>query len=280
VFDLSSGSLRYTLPGDTPGAISPDGRLLAIGNRAYWYMHNVMGRLALWDLNTGNQVWSVSWSEDRVFRDLSFSPDGKLIAGSCQADSPVGSCARVWGAQSGNQVAHIPDARFHRFLPNSSILGTAAGNDMPEGEALKFWDTRTWREVYRHDGPATGEFLGFGPIYASSDGKVCMYMRAYLASPPEITTTASTPASKVHRDEFYFIDTNTGAPLGKLDLRASETVRLSADGRTLAVGMSLGDERRELRLYDLPPRRPIELFLLFSALPTLLFTGLLWWRLR
>jgi hypothetical protein len=36
----------------------------------------------------------------------------------------------------------------------------------------------------------------------------------------------------------------------------------------------------EIHLYDLPPRRPVELCLLLSALPALLFTGLLWWRLK
>jgi hypothetical protein len=48
---------------------------------------------------------------------------------------------------------------------------------------------------------------------------------------------------------------------------------------TLAIRATSPD-KTEIHLYDLPPRRPIELYLLFSTLPALLFTGLLWWRVR
>jgi WD40 repeat protein len=51
--------------------------------------------------------------------------------------------------------------------------------------------------------------------------------------------------------------------------------RFSLDGRTMLTW----NRDREVRVWDLPPCRPVLLLLLLSSVPTFLFTTLLWWRL-
>jgi hypothetical protein len=78
-----------------------------------------------------------------------------------------------------------------------------------------------------------------------------------------------------HRPTRRFLelrDLETDIWVAKLD--HTGRYLLSPDGRVLAM---FGE--RGIQIWDLPPRRPGGLLSVLAAVPVILFTGLLWWRL-
>jgi hypothetical protein len=57
-----------------------------------------------------------------------------------------------------------------------------------------------------------------------------------------------------------------------LTLRGTSPIQISPDGRRLTMMSEDG-----IRIWDLPPRRPVGLLLGLAAVPALLFTALVWW---
>lgn len=112
-------------------AFSPDGGFLASASSDF--------TTGLWNLETGQQVWSIRLKGRGV--SVAFSPDGKFVAIGIEAGrgpEPVG----LYQAETGRLVASFSTARRNvsavGFLPNSHLLAVAS-NDASAAQ-LEVWD--------------------------------------------------------------------------------------------------------------------------------------------
>jgi WD40 repeat protein len=133
-------------------ALSPDGRLLAVGGED--------GSVAVWDLAAGQKVADCVGSRGDVLA-LAFSPDGRHIAATGNKEPTV----RVWVAHTGRVALTIPDpaADQPRVGPIRRLVGGLAYS--PDGKYLastgcswerqgftiegnvRLWDAESGRQV-------------------------------------------------------------------------------------------------------------------------------------
>ncbi|WP_199247235.1 PQQ-binding-like beta-propeller repeat protein [[Phormidium] sp. ETS-05] len=125
LFNLRTGEALWEI--DCPagsGAVSADGRLLALGGDKDIY---------LWDLTTGRQLHLLQGHTGYV-NSVSFSPDGKTLA-SGSHDKTV----RLWDVPTGRELRQL---REHKYGVNSVSFS-------PDGQTLASggWDgvVRLWR---------------------------------------------------------------------------------------------------------------------------------------
>jgi WD40 repeat protein len=119
-------------------AFSPDGKLLASGEKEEWYSGSHSTRwdwtVRVWDASTGKAVLSIA--QKRQCNSITFSPDGRLLA----AASKYGSI-RIWEVMTGQQLLQLSDTWSHAnslaFLPDRGHLASA----MSDGTAL-IWELK------------------------------------------------------------------------------------------------------------------------------------------
>jgi RNA polymerase sigma factor (sigma-70 family) len=99
-------------------AFSPDGKRLAVGFRTPDPVAKDGGKVALWDLVTGQVQIDL---QAEAVRSVTFSPDGKLLV----AGSDKGS-VRIWDTVTGKQLAPLPYKGIRvwmvRFAPDGRTL--------------------------------------------------------------------------------------------------------------------------------------------------------------
>jgi WD40 repeat protein len=192
IWHLSTSKERHRLKGDWSGmcpAFSPDGRLLATGDRR--------GHLALWDVATGNEVRGMRAATSALAY-AAFSPDGKTIAAATyhgaitQCDVATGRLRPAsahptaklyglrftdggkrllgdggvliaWDTATGREVRRFPEVRrlhWHAPLsPDETLIASADGD-----HTVRLWDARTGREVRALKGHAAEvRVLAFSP---------------------------------------------------------------------------------------------------------------------
>ena len=181
-------------------AFSPDGATLAIGGRTLRLLEVATGKtraigkgdldicciafhrdgkmlatvssfsddIVLYDAADGKEIARLSAQTKRI-RDfepiktahLAFSPDGQLLARTCQDDT-----IRVWDVATRRELQVIRAYRSPvyavTFSPNSSILACSS-----QGTSFDFWDPRSGKRLFT--GPPTTE--SYGCILFSADGK-------------------------------------------------------------------------------------------------------------
>ncbi len=142
-------------------ALSRDGNLLATSH--------LNGVIALWNMHTGENLWSVEGHSDWVL-DIDISPDATLIA-TASSDGT----AKVWDAMSGEilltfdkhgegKVGGVFSGVLEvAFSPDSNYLATAGAD-----KRARLWDLRSGEEVQVFSGH-TG---GLTNVVFSPDGTV------------------------------------------------------------------------------------------------------------
>ena len=119
----------------TSVAFSPDGTLLASGNRGY--KDNDNNKVKLWDLETKQNIATLEGHYAGV-SSVAFSPDGAILA-SGSYDNTV----KLWDLETKQNIATLEGdgrgATSVAFSPDGTLLASAASNN-----EIKLWDTATY----------------------------------------------------------------------------------------------------------------------------------------
>ena len=214
VWDAESRELikEWTHPeGCLQIAISPDGRLIAVGA---WTVaiYTTEGRQVNDSIEVDEDLWAMAFSPDgkklacatydniRVYdvdtgtrvlgllhgdwiRDILWSRDGsRIFSGS------IDKTIHCWNSETGVQIGHAwtghaQSIRSLSLSPDGSILASASRDS-----TVRFWDATSGKPIgqhLRHDGPVNAvRFSPSGESVASLgwDGKLCLWRAPRLAS--------------------------------------------------------------------------------------------------
>jgi WD40 repeat protein/uncharacterized caspase-like protein len=213
---ISTGSLNpIALMGGAGAALTPDGSQLA-------FLDDASQQVKFWDLATGREARSINLPDKDVDNlELSFTPDGRLLAGGV-----VDKRLRIWDLSGKSNQRELGPATTDfgqiKFTRDGKLIALA------EGFTIKFWEVATGRELPALNVPHSGRFITQGRVLAnfSDDGKRV------------VTGGFDTPT--------ILWDTETGKQLVKMSGRANMAykVAFSADGTRLWSG---GRTRWDLR---------------------------------
>ena len=149
VLDIASGTevsrpIRVKIPDPTRGIISPDGRLMTLGNFVAW---SSIGKrqpeadltIRIYELASGKEVVSLKGCTAQVSA-LAFSPDGRMLAAAGgNFWHPRDRTVRIWDIASGRELRrfdnHPGGATAIAYLPDGRSLVTIG----MDGVAL-VWD--------------------------------------------------------------------------------------------------------------------------------------------
>jgi WD40 repeat protein/tRNA A-37 threonylcarbamoyl transferase component Bud32 len=211
---------RDTIVGRACGALSPDGKMVAVGD--------AKTGVSLWDLATGREWASLHWPL-RVVDRMAWSANGRTVAAGTRDGT-----LRTWDAATGLPRAPLGKHRGSILAMTLSADGrllVAAGGsgviDPVQFGELRVWDTTTGKEVASLNVPR--------PVYTvalSRDGRLLAAGLGNHIQLWDLTTRA--PLRLLHGHE--------------LDVRA---LSFSPDGQALASG----GLDRTARLWDVPTGR-------------------------
>jgi WD40 repeat protein/tetratricopeptide (TPR) repeat protein len=207
-------------------AISPDGRLLAVGNRP--------SSLSLWEIDSGRRLAEFAgmndgWLEGHyaycTVQTLAFSPDGRfLVAGFGSREAHFVNRTidlKVWDAASRREVKRL----LGHTNACVSICFSADGTKMASGShdgTARVWDTATWQ--------AAG-----GPLTAGDPASRHNSVEAVAFSPDGHTLAMGTLGGNILLGNLV---TRERVALPRAHANSVHCVTFSPDGRTLASGSS------------------------------------------
>jgi WD40 repeat protein len=238
--------LRAALAAASALALSPDGKLAAVGNTA--------GALSLWDLGAGKQVAAREGCHKDRIEAVGFSADGKTLA----TAGAAGGAVRLWDLGE--------DGISGRSPPLPSVPDVVLVQFSPDGRHLAAVSSR-WTAEQTHHGrmvsPPTGKVLDTLPRddvvrvwdLASGEERVERTVRGRargLAFSPDGKVLAVAGSEKDGDHEYGVVrlwDPATGR-----DVRAPftghagrvESAAFAPDGKTLAAG----DRDGQVKLWD------------------------------
>jgi WD40 repeat protein len=241
-------------------ALSPDGRLLAIGQEH---------AARVWDVATGKRV-GPALPHGKAVLAMAFSPDGRrLLSGSVEGE------ARLWDLATGKCLYELPH-REHVRAVAFSLDGTTLLTGSSDRTA-RLWDAATGAPIgeplQHEEGLKAVHFDADGLTVqtASANQTICRWERQtghlvhrlkLLASPSDsrfspdgrLVLTRSGPMTT------RFFDTDTGQPAGpplRVRDRRVSSLAVSLDGRTAFTGDADGAGQ----LWDVATGKPLGLAL-------------------
>jgi WD40 repeat protein/tRNA A-37 threonylcarbamoyl transferase component Bud32 len=189
----------------TAVAVSRDGRLLASGNSA--------GIVKIWEVQTGRELRELP-KHGRFIRGMAFSPDGRLLATGCEADSGI---VKIWNPLTGELLrdlaGHANVLIALTFSPDGRLLATACQNDQ-----VRLWDVASGQLIY----PLSEKMVALNGLAFSPDGR-------------RLLTASMEGIVKVH-------DASTGQAISSFqgNIQWIFSAAFSRDGRLLALGSEDG----------------------------------------
>jgi WD40 repeat protein len=233
-------------------AFSPDSQTLAVATG---------GTFALWSVAQGQLLGEPITPEQGVVYDLTYSPDGKLLASSGSDGSVM-----LWGVEYSIRSEPRSTLRAHQERANAASFSPDGRTLVSVGDdgAVIVWDVAV-RDGLGERLDAGQEFVG--DVAFSPDGTVLAAAGTTLVLWDAATRRPLVPALPVSSvsvafsadgrllaamgDSVQILDAATGKPLGEpLPASATRSVAVSADGKTLAAG---GETKASL--WDVATRR-------------------------
>ena len=152
-------------------ALSPDGKLLAIGEQPLRDTTGLGGdpaALRVWDVATGKAVYEIEGHRNQI-RGLAFSPDGKVLASS---GGGYRDTIRLSEAATGRLLRHLSAAAWDvAFSADSSMLASVEYRE----RTVRVWDVATGQQRHEFSGHTNRVFGvaftadGSGVLSASAD---------------------------------------------------------------------------------------------------------------
>ena len=151
---LNETEISSTTYGVYPTCFSPDLSLLA--GTCYIRDSRTAEFIAVWDVETGEQVAQLDWSEERWGR-LCFSPCGRFLA----AGGSEGRI-QVWNMESGaleETYTKYEDAQMHPYYPPDGGLIAAAAS--PSQSKIDIWHLEKGEKIDTFGHQSEGKFVRF-----------------------------------------------------------------------------------------------------------------------
>ena len=245
-----NGTENESINGIYPTCFSPDISLLA--GTCYDHRNRTAEFIALWDVETGDQVSRLEWSER--WGNLCFSPCGRFLA----AGSLEGKI-HVWDVESGSLTASYSDygdARMTPYYPSDG--GLIATMVFPSEPKIEVWDLERNEKMETFEKGSKHSFVRFSKddtqFAYTDDGEIKFWTKEEPVSEllPSIKGHTRTVSSLVYAaDEKTLVATYWGwkalfwdvprrrgqRPTGT-DLPTSKTLHLYQDneGKIYATG--------------------------------------------
>jgi WD40 repeat protein/tRNA A-37 threonylcarbamoyl transferase component Bud32 len=152
IWAVATGTILKSIQGPPPpisaGALSPNGKILALGAQKESVVH-------CYDLTTGHET-QLAGHKDTV-RGLAFSPDGVTLA-----SGSLDGAIRLWNPGTGECLAELPghmeETSDVAFSPDGRTLASVNVR-----HTIKLWHVATQRELVSWDFPQAGQYVRFSP---------------------------------------------------------------------------------------------------------------------
>jgi RNA polymerase sigma factor (sigma-70 family) len=234
------GTMRFRQDDIEAMGLSPDGRVLITKS-----CHR--GSICAWEAGSGKPLWqcrpSSQWGVSRDgngLLDVSFSPDGRMVAAICDCWSADGNamCILLCDAKNGTVLRRIPEQ-----------------GGFPTGTAFRFvQDASIWETVFSPDGKSIAVNMK-GTIYlwsAETGKQIAKYVAATDADAPNRLSDAAirfssdgkTIVSAFNGKKVNHWDVGRRANTSVVELKTRERFwaqAMSDDGRLLAVAAGSTD---------------------------------------
>ena len=151
---LNETAILSTIYGVYPICFSPDLSLLA--GTCYLRDSRTAEFIAVWNVETGEQVAQLDWTEERLGR-LCFSPCGRFLA----AGGSEGRI-QVWNVETGNleeTYTKYEDAQMHPYYPSENGLIAAVAS--PSQSKIEVWHLEKDEKIDTFEQQDKGNFVRF-----------------------------------------------------------------------------------------------------------------------
>ncbi|GAA4931484.1 DNA-binding beta-propeller fold protein YncE [Nonomuraea thailandensis] len=236
--------LGWTPDAVTAVALSPDGKLLAVGSGDY----DNQGQVQFWDPATRQPVGDPLTGTQPV-NAVAFSPDGKLLAVGSGGSDDQGQ-VRLWDPATRRPIGdpltgHNQKVNAVAFSPDGKLLASGSGNSFVDDADIIDFSVRLWDPATRQPvgDPLTGHNRQVEAVAFSPDGKLL----------------AVGSGGYHDQGQVRLWDPATRRPVGDPltgHHQQVNAVAFSPDGKLLAVGS--GDyDQGQVQLWDPATRQPI-----------------------
>jgi WD40 repeat protein len=273
VWDIESSKELFRTEGDHgPVSFSPCGRLVATWRGSSILLRDPdSGRIVstLEGLNGGPPF--LEFNADGRFLAAIFPTEGFVMVNGRFRSSALCNEVMLWSVDPPRLVHRWSRCRRFAFAEDKPILCLHTGN-MQLDYAVEHWCLPL---DYQGETKLVWRLSGWSDL---ASGRYALHTRTDTWAPHPIRKWAmeacGTPVPP-YRDTTSIQLADWQGNTWQIETEGRANAQLSPDEKTLLVHHTDG----RIELYDVPPARPVVEFALISAVVSLCFTFLLWWRL-